>query len=232
MRYRMGNVISKLVMVGLVLVAGFVLRSTYEQIVYPSKPAVAQADQYDCASFGSRGSAQVELDSDPSDPNNLDSDGNGIACDDYAYGTSGSVAASSVSPSSPSPSSAPERTTEQRTAEQAFWQRGIKQGVRSAQTTKDPPPIRVRWPHERTSPVDGEWRVSGRVSGKTRRPLPRVAFQHAPCRALSALQHASASGCRLSARRFAPFSMSARACTCESSQAEVPRADDRRVAAG
>jgi hypothetical protein len=101
----MGNVISKLVMVGLVLVAGFVLRATYEQIVYPSKPAVAQADQYDCASFGSQESAQVELDSDPSDPNNLDSDGNGIACDTYTYG--GSVAASSVSPSSPSPSSAP-----------------------------------------------------------------------------------------------------------------------------
>ena len=103
----MGNVISKLVMVGLVLVAGFVLRSTYEQIVYPSKPAVAQADQYDCASFGSQESAQVELDIDPSDPNNLDSDGNGIACDDYAYSASGSVAPSSPSPSSPPPSSAP-----------------------------------------------------------------------------------------------------------------------------
>ena len=102
MRHRMGNTTSKLVMVGLVLVAGFVLRGTYEQIVYPSKPAVAQADQYDCASFGSQESAQVELDSDPSDPNNLDSDGNGIACDDYPYGTSGSV-----SPSTTAPSSAP-----------------------------------------------------------------------------------------------------------------------------
>ena len=94
---------SKLVMVGLVLVAGFVLRGTYEQIIYPSKPAVAQADQYDCASFGSQESAQVELDRDPSDPNNLDSDGNGIACDDYPYGTSGSVAASTPAPSSALP---------------------------------------------------------------------------------------------------------------------------------
>jgi hypothetical protein len=100
MRHRMGNTTSKLVMVGLVLVAGFVLRGTYEQIVYPSKPAVAQADQYDCASFGSQESAQVELDSDPSDPNNLDSDGNGIACDNYPYGTS-------VAASTPAPSSAP-----------------------------------------------------------------------------------------------------------------------------
>src|SRR5918995_6098112 len=107
MRYRMGNVMSKLVMVGLVLVAGFILRVSYEQLVFPSKPAVAQADLYDCASFGSQESAQAELDRDPSDPNNLDSDGNGRACDDYAYGTGGSVAASSVSPSSPSPISAP-----------------------------------------------------------------------------------------------------------------------------
>ena len=61
------------------LVAGFVLRGTYEQIIYPSKPTVAQADQYDCASFGSQESAQV----DPSDPNKPDSDGNGRACDNY-----------------------------------------------------------------------------------------------------------------------------------------------------
>jgi hypothetical protein len=87
-------------MVGLVLVAGFVLRSAYEQIIYPSKPAVAQTDQYDCASFGSQASAQVELDSDPSDPNNLDSDGNGIACDNYPYGTSGSIADSTPAPRS------------------------------------------------------------------------------------------------------------------------------------
>ena len=88
------------------LVSGFVLRGTYEQIIYPSKPAVAQADQYDCASFGSQESAQVELDSDPSDPNNLDSDGNGRACDDYPYGTGGSVAAASVAPSTAAPSTA------------------------------------------------------------------------------------------------------------------------------
>jgi hypothetical protein len=99
----MGNTTSKLVMVGLVLVAGFVLRGTYEQLAYPGKPAEAQADQYDCASFGSQVSAQVELDSDPGDPNNLDPDGDGQACEDYAYG--GSVAASSVSPSTAAPSS-------------------------------------------------------------------------------------------------------------------------------
>jgi hypothetical protein len=106
MRHRMGNTTSKLVMVGLVLVAGFVLRGTYEQIIYPSKPAEAQADQYDCASFGSQESAQVELDSDPSDPNNLDSDGNGIACDNYPYGAS-APAPSSAPPDTPAASAPP-----------------------------------------------------------------------------------------------------------------------------
>ena len=106
MRYRMGSKASKLVMVGLVLVAGLVLRVAYEQLVYPSKPAVAQSDRYDCASFGSQESAQAVLDSDPSDPNNLDSDGNGRACDDYPYGTSGSVAASSAASSAATTSSA------------------------------------------------------------------------------------------------------------------------------
>jgi hypothetical protein len=102
MRYRMGNTVLKLVVVGLVLAAGFVSRITYEQIFYPSTPAVAQEDQYDCPSFGSQESAQAELDRDPSDPNNLDPDGNGQACDDYPYGTSGT---NSASPSSPAPSS-------------------------------------------------------------------------------------------------------------------------------
>jgi hypothetical protein len=104
MGYRMGNTALKLVMVGLVLAAGFVSRITYEQLVFPSTPAVAQEDQYDCASFGSQESAQAELDRDPSDPNNLDPDGNGQACDDYPYGTSGTNGAS---PSSASPSPNP-----------------------------------------------------------------------------------------------------------------------------
>jgi hypothetical protein len=102
MRRRMGTMMSRLLVVGLVLLAGLVSRVTYEQLVYPKEPAAAQTDQYDCASFGSQQSAQAELERDPSDPNNLDPDGNGRACDDYAYGSS---ATNSPSPSSPSPSS-------------------------------------------------------------------------------------------------------------------------------
>ncbi len=101
MRRRMGNGTLRLVAVVLVLAAGFVSRMTYEQVVNPSTPALAQTDQYDCASFGSQESAQTELDRDPSDPSNLDPDGNGQACDDYPYGgTNSPTTTSRASPSS------------------------------------------------------------------------------------------------------------------------------------
>jgi hypothetical protein len=108
----MGTTTSRLLVVGLVLLAGLVSRVTYEQLVHPREPAAAQSNQYDCASFGSQQAAQAELERDPSDPNDLDPDGNGRACDDYDYGTSttnstsqSSPSPSTASPSSPSPSS-------------------------------------------------------------------------------------------------------------------------------
>jgi hypothetical protein len=115
MRLRMGTTTLRLLVVGLVLLAGLVSRVTYEQLIYPAAPAAAQADQYDCASFGSQQSAQAELERNPSDPNNLDTDGNGRACDDYDYNastintttTQSSASPSSASPSSPSPTSRP-----------------------------------------------------------------------------------------------------------------------------
>ena len=114
MRLRMGTTTLRLLVVGLVLLAGLVSRVTYEQLIYPTAPAAAQADQYDCASFGSQQSAQAELERHPNDPNNLDTDGNGRACDDYDYNastintttTQSSASPSSASPSSASPSSA------------------------------------------------------------------------------------------------------------------------------
>ncbi len=98
----------KLLVIGLVLVAGLVSRITYHQLVHPSEPAAAQVNQKDCSSFGSQEAAQAALERDPSDPNDLDSDGNGRACDDYAYNTrtANNVPPSSASPSSASPSSA------------------------------------------------------------------------------------------------------------------------------
>ncbi|CAN5777066.1 hypothetical protein BH18ACT11_BH18ACT11_18020 [soil metagenome] len=114
--------VPKLLVVGLVLVAGLVSRITYEQLVHPSEPAAAQVNQYDCSTFGSQEAAQAELERDPSDPYDLDSDGNGRACDEYAYGTNtannsppstaspSTASPSSASPSSASPSSRPRKT--------------------------------------------------------------------------------------------------------------------------
>ncbi|MDP8948452.1 MAG: hypothetical protein M3N09_10230 [Actinomycetota bacterium] len=70
----------------LVLACGFTLRMTWEEIAHPTTPAFAQTDQYDCESFGSQHSAQAELERDLSDPNDLDPDANGIACEEYDYG--------------------------------------------------------------------------------------------------------------------------------------------------
>jgi hypothetical protein len=92
----------------LVLVFGVVGRITYEQIVSTDTPAYAQQDQFDCASFGSQESAQSELELDPSDPNNLDDDNDGQACEDYSYGAAGGTTSSPAptTTSSPAPSSA------------------------------------------------------------------------------------------------------------------------------
>jgi hypothetical protein len=76
----------------LVFTVGFTARLTYEEFVNPTSVAFAQEDQYDCASFGDQAAAQAELDRDRTDPNNLDPDGNGIACEDYDYGTDDSAA--------------------------------------------------------------------------------------------------------------------------------------------
>jgi Excalibur calcium-binding domain len=54
----------------------------------PSEPPTAAAD-LDCADFATQQEAQAELARDPSDPNNLDADGDGVACETYSYGTGG-----------------------------------------------------------------------------------------------------------------------------------------------
>lgn len=63
-----------------------------------SAPAMAQADQ-DCIDFATQPEAQAVLDQDPSDPNGLDADGDGVACEELPSG------GSSPEPSSPEPSS-------------------------------------------------------------------------------------------------------------------------------
>ena len=81
----MGSKIPKLLVVGLVLLAGLVSRITYDQLIHPTTPAEAQANQRDCSSFPSQEAAQAALERDPSDPNGLDGNHNGTACEDHAF---------------------------------------------------------------------------------------------------------------------------------------------------
>lgn len=49
-----------------------------------SPAAIAQQD-LDCRDFASQAAAQAELRSDPSDPNNLDAEDDGVACETFPY---------------------------------------------------------------------------------------------------------------------------------------------------
>ena len=49
---------------------------------------VAHAADKDCADFASRADAQANLDANPSDPNRLDEDDDGQACENHAYAAS------------------------------------------------------------------------------------------------------------------------------------------------
>src|SRR5829696_9368761 len=48
-------------------------------------PAWAQDDDLNCADFPSQAAAQREYEKDRSDPNNLDADNDGQACEDFDY---------------------------------------------------------------------------------------------------------------------------------------------------
>jgi hypothetical protein len=50
---------------------------------------VVAQDRLNCGDFDSQKAAQRVLDRDPSDPNNLDADNDGMACDTYDYGDGG-----------------------------------------------------------------------------------------------------------------------------------------------
>jgi hypothetical protein len=54
---------------------------------YDDQTNTQQADDLDCADFSTRGQAQAEFAKDRSDPNNLDADNDGQACEDFDYGS-------------------------------------------------------------------------------------------------------------------------------------------------
>jgi hypothetical protein len=68
-------------------------------VVLATPSAVAQAGDQDCADFSSQAAAQAHLRADTSDPDGLDADHDGLACESFAYGTAGaggSVAAGAL----------------------------------------------------------------------------------------------------------------------------------------
>jgi hypothetical protein len=99
----MGNQTLTLVVVAPVVVAGVVARITYEQTFRPSTPTVVQTD-LDCADFATPQQAQAVYDQDPSDPNGLDADNDGIACEEL------DGSSPSPSPTAPIKTPAPEKT--------------------------------------------------------------------------------------------------------------------------
>lgn len=59
----------------------------------------ALAADLNCADFGSQAEAQAVLVADPSDPNNLDANDNGQACEEFGYTGTGSGGEVSTTPS-------------------------------------------------------------------------------------------------------------------------------------
>lgn len=78
----------RVAVVVLVLCVGASARVAYEKIGGSEsgmKPAAAQeSGDLDCADFATQAEAQAEFDADPSDPNGLDADSDGIACEENA----------------------------------------------------------------------------------------------------------------------------------------------------
>jgi hypothetical protein len=80
-----------LLMLLVLLPMQFVAAEVSAQSVVVSQPApiagfdpsayVGQGDAYNCANFSSQAQAQAVLRADPSDPNRLDADNDGIACE-------------------------------------------------------------------------------------------------------------------------------------------------------
>ncbi len=74
----------------------------------PTSSAPPSSEDLDCSDFGSQAEAQAALDVDPSDPNGLDAEGDGQACEASSFdggstASSSASASASASPIAPSP---------------------------------------------------------------------------------------------------------------------------------
>jgi excalibur calcium-binding domain-containing protein len=65
----------------LVLAIGVQLASAQEPVPFDPLPFIGLGDAYNCPDFASQADAQAVLRADPTDPNRLDADRDGIACE-------------------------------------------------------------------------------------------------------------------------------------------------------
>jgi Excalibur calcium-binding domain len=56
-------------------------------VVMSAPAALGQAGDQDCGDFSSQAAAQAHLQADPSDPDGLDADNDGVACESFDYGS-------------------------------------------------------------------------------------------------------------------------------------------------
>ena len=90
---------------------------TSEQTSQTASPTTTTtAGDQDCADFATQPEAQAVLEQDPSDPNGLDGDGDGVACESLPGGSSSSSSGSSSSGSSSQSSTSYSNCTEARNA--------------------------------------------------------------------------------------------------------------------
>lgn len=89
----LGHWVFKVAVVFLVLATGFSARVGWEAFepehASSIRAAQAQANDLDCGDFSSQARAQAEYDRDTSDPNRLDADDDGEACETFDYGGGG-----------------------------------------------------------------------------------------------------------------------------------------------
>lgn len=77
----------------------------------PASPPADGAD-LDCADFATQAEAQAEYDADPSDPNGLDADADGVACEELTGVDDSSISASPEADDDASPTASPESDDE------------------------------------------------------------------------------------------------------------------------
>jgi hypothetical protein len=82
-------------------------------LLFALAPIAPAQQDLDCADFQFQEDAQAVLDQDPSDPNNLDADHDGVACEELPHRPTAAPsepAPSEPAPTSPAPPAAPTRS--------------------------------------------------------------------------------------------------------------------------